>query len=46
MSRPITIGRRIGFDYGEKRIGVATSESTGVEVCIYLATTTDRKSVV
>ena len=32
MSRPITIGRRIGFDYGEKRIGVATSDSESILV--------------
>ena len=32
MSKPITIGRRIGFDYGEKRIGVATSDSESILV--------------
>ncbi|MFM7496074.1 MAG: Holliday junction resolvase RuvX [Candidatus Nanopelagicus sp.] len=32
MSRPITLGRRIGFDYGEKRIGVATSNNESILV--------------
>jgi len=32
MSRPITLGRRIGFDYGEKRIGVATSDNESILV--------------
>jgi len=27
MTKPIDIGTRIGFDFGEKRIGVATSDS-------------------
>lgn len=32
MIRPITLGRRIGFDYGEKRIGVATSDNESILV--------------
>jgi putative Holliday junction resolvase len=32
MNTPIAQGRRIGFDYGEKRIGVATSDSESILV--------------
>ena len=32
MKTPIAQGRRIGFDYGEKRIGVATSDSESILV--------------
>jgi putative Holliday junction resolvase len=32
MKTPIAPGRRIGFDYGEKRIGVATSDSESILV--------------
>lgn len=32
MSSPIPVGRRVGFDYGEKRIGVATSDQESILV--------------
>ena len=32
MSKPIEIGRRIGFDFGDKRIGVATSDRESILV--------------
>jgi len=32
MTNPIEIGTRIGFDFGEKRIGVATSDSQSILV--------------
>jgi putative Holliday junction resolvase len=32
MTKPVAQGRRIGFDYGEKRIGVATSDSDSILV--------------
>jgi putative Holliday junction resolvase len=32
MIKPIARGRRIGFDFGEKRIGVATSDSESILV--------------
>ncbi|ASY13294.1 putative holliday junction resolvase [Candidatus Nanopelagicus hibericus] len=35
MNKPIEIGRRIGFDFGEKRIGVATSDSESILVAPY-----------
>ncbi len=35
MSEPIKIGRRLGFDFGEKRIGIATSDSEAILVTPY-----------
>jgi putative Holliday junction resolvase len=32
VTKPVAQGRRIGFDYGEKRIGVATSDSDSILV--------------
>ena len=32
MNKPIDQGRRIGFDFGEKRIGVATSDAACILV--------------
>ena len=32
MTTPIMSGRRIGFDYGDKRIGVATSDPESILV--------------
>ena len=32
MNKPIDQGRRIGFDFGEKRIGVATSDAASILV--------------
>lgn len=35
MSEPIKIGRRLGFDFGDKRIGIATSDSEAILVTPY-----------
>ena len=32
MNKPVAHGRRIGFDFGEKRIGVATSDAASILV--------------
>ncbi len=32
MAKPIPLGRRVGFDYGDKRIGVATSDRESILV--------------
>jgi putative Holliday junction resolvase len=32
MNKPVAHGRRIGFDFGEKRIGVATSDESAILV--------------
>jgi len=32
MNKPVAHGRRIGFDFGEKRIGVATSDASSILV--------------
>ena len=32
MTKPIAHGRRIGFDFGESRIGVATSDESSILV--------------
>ena len=32
MTKPVAQGRRIGFDFGEKRIGVATSDAASILV--------------
>jgi putative Holliday junction resolvase len=32
MSKPVEIGRRVGFDFGDKRIGVATSDRESILV--------------
>ena len=32
MTKPVAHGRRIGFDFGEKRIGVATSDASSILV--------------
>jgi putative Holliday junction resolvase len=32
MSKPIAFGARVGFDYGDKRIGVATSDKESILV--------------
>ncbi len=32
MSKPVEIGRRVGFDFGDKRIGVATSDHESILV--------------
>ena len=35
MNEPIKIGRRLGFDFGDKRIGIATSDSEAILVTPY-----------
>ena len=35
MSEPIKIGRRLSFDFGDKRIGIATSDSESILVTPY-----------
>lgn len=36
MSTPIAFGTRVGFDYGDKRIGVATSDTESILVSPHL----------
>jgi putative Holliday junction resolvase len=43
MTKPIDIGTRIGFDFGEKRIGVATSDSESILVSPHATILNDEK---
>jgi putative Holliday junction resolvase len=43
MTKPIDIGTRIGFDFGEKRIGVATSDSESILVSPHATILNDDK---
>jgi len=43
MTKPIDIGTRIGFDFGEKRIGVATSDSDSILVSPHATILNDDK---
>ena len=43
MSKPIEIGRRIGFDFGDKRIGVATSDRESILVSPHATIVNDEK---
>jgi len=45
MSKPIEIGRRIGFDFGDKRIGVATSDRESILVSPHATFLNDEKLV-
>ena len=46
MSKPIAIGRRVGFDFGEKRIGVATSDSESILVSPHATLLNDDKLLI
>ena len=46
MSKPIAIGRRVGFDFGEKRIGVATSDSESILVSPHATLLNDEKLLI
>ena len=35
MNEPIKIGRRLSFDFGDKRIGIAASDSESILVTPY-----------
>ena len=43
MTKPIDIGTRIGFDFGEKRIGVATSDPESILVSPHATILNDEK---
>lgn len=43
MNEPIPIGQRIGFDYGVKRIGVATSDAHSILVSPHATLVNDDK---
>jgi len=43
MTKPIEIGTRIGFDFGEKRIGVATSDFESILVSPHATILNDDK---
>lgn len=43
MTKPIEIGTRIGFDFGEKRIGVATSDPESILVSPHATILNDDK---
>jgi len=43
MSEPIKSGRRIGFDFGEKRIGVATTDPESILVSPHATILNDEK---
>jgi putative Holliday junction resolvase len=43
MSKPISQGRRIGFDFGEKRIGVAASDAASILVSPYATLLNDHQ---
>ena len=45
MSKPLEIGRRIGFDFGDKRIGVATSDRESILVSPHATILNDEKLV-
>ena len=45
MCKPIEIGRRIGFDFGDKRIGVATSDRESILVSPHATILNDEKLV-
>jgi len=45
MSKPIAIGRRVGFDFGQKRIGVATSDSESILVSPHATLLNDDKLI-
>ena len=46
MSKPIAIGRRVGFDFGQKRIGVATSDSESILVSPHATLLNDDKLLI
>ena len=46
MSKPIAIGRRVGFDFGQKRIGVATSDSESILVSPHATLLNDEKLLI
>jgi putative Holliday junction resolvase len=43
MSEPIAFGARVGFDYGDKRIGVATSDKESILVSPHSTILNDEK---
>jgi putative Holliday junction resolvase len=43
MSTPIAFGTRVGFDYGDKRIGVATSDTESILVSPHSTILNDAK---
>ena len=43
MTKPIEVGPRIGFDFGEKRIGVATSDPESILVSPHATILNDEK---
>lgn len=43
MSKPLEIGRRVGFDFGDKRIGVATSDRESILVSPHATIVNDEK---
>ena len=45
MTKPIEIGTRIGFDFGEKRIGVATSDPESILVSPHATILNDDKLI-
>lgn len=45
MTKPIDIGTRIGFDFGEKRIGVATSDPESILVSPHATILNDEKLI-
>jgi putative Holliday junction resolvase len=45
MSKPVEIGRRVGFDFGDKRIGVATSDRESILVSPHATILNDEKLV-
>jgi putative Holliday junction resolvase len=43
MDKPIKLGTRVGFDYGDKRIGVATSDTESILVSPHSTILNDEK---
>lgn len=43
MSKPLEIGRRVGFDFGDKRIGVAASDRESILVSPHATIVNDEK---
>lgn len=43
MNKPLAFGRRIGFDFGEKRIGVATSDESSILVSPHATINNDQQ---
>ena len=43
MDKPIALGRRIGFDFGDRRIGVAVSDKESILVSPYATILNDEK---